>query len=115
MSGPSWAKAPDFAGQPGRIDAVRAQTAVDKQNYLDSGMQPMQCRTCATNVLVRKNSFKHTSVQWTTEPERTCPVFRDAAAQGTGAPRPDSCAQLQASINRAVVEGLIEVRDRDGR
>lgn len=77
-----WAKAPDFAGQPARLEAIHAQTLADKANYLDDGMNEVECRTCGTCVLVRKNSLKHTSVQWTDDPAKTCPTFRDAVGEG---------------------------------
>ena len=107
-----WAKAPDFAGQPARLEAIHAQTLADKANYLDDGMNEVECRTCGTCVLVRKNSLKHTSVQWTDDPAKTCPTFRDAVGEGQSTALREGCPRLWDSINHAVMEGFIDVRDR---
>ncbi|MDI9977925.1 MULTISPECIES: hypothetical protein [Rhodococcus] len=107
-----WAKAPDFAGQPARLEAIHAQTMADKANYLDDGMNEVECRTCGTCVLVRKNSLKHTSVQWTDDPAKTCPTFRDAVGEGQSTALREGCPRLWDSINHAVMEGFIDVRDR---
>ncbi|AWG97660.1 hypothetical protein [Rhodococcus ruber] len=104
----SWAKAPDFAGQPARVEAVRAQTAIDKINYLDSGLHEVQCRECGTCVLVRKNSFDHTSVQWREDPAAVCPNFRGSEVPGA---LRDGCPQLRASIEQAVLDGRITIPD----
>ena len=63
----SWAKAPDFEGDPVRSAAVRAQTAADRHSYTQAGMQPVRCASCAVRVLVRAHSPQHTSVQWPPE------------------------------------------------
>ena len=55
-----WAKAPDFAGQTERLEAIAAQTIEDKHEYLDSGLQEVDCKACGACVLVRKNTYKHT-------------------------------------------------------
>lgn len=108
----TWAKAPDFAGQPARVEAIAAQTEVDKHNYLDSGLRSVECRTCGTCVLVRKNSMKHTSIQWTSDPATSCPTFKDWAAGGNDPALQDGCPKLQNSIEHAVLEGLLDVRDQ---
>ncbi|MGW0183582.1 hypothetical protein, partial [Nocardia sp. NPDC003345] len=78
----SWAKAPDFADQPARRDAVRAQTVVDKERYLEGGLTPLRCQACHAEVLVRKSSSRQTSVQWTGNPADQCPVFAELSANG---------------------------------
>ncbi|NIL76120.1 hypothetical protein [Rhodococcus sp. B10] len=98
-----WAKAPDFADDPSRVEEIHAQTIRDKENYLDSRLAPVECRTCGTCVLVRKNSAKQTSVQWTSRPSETCPVFREAGDSATQ----DSCPRMQESIDAAVLVGRI--------
>ncbi|MFC4377085.1 hypothetical protein ACFO5K_23660 [Nocardia halotolerans] len=103
---PTWAKAPDFADQPARQAAVRAQTTVDKQRYLDDGLTPLRCRTCRAEVLVRKASAHQTSVQWTEAPAARCPVF---AEMGPRPGRPESCPSLDSSIAQAVEEGVLDV------
>ena len=83
----TWAKSPSFADQPDRVEAIATQTAIDKINYLDSGLSEVACHSCGTCVLVRKNSFRQTSVQWQSDPNVTCPVFRDTDAP-RGLPQP---------------------------
>ncbi|MEV0688069.1 hypothetical protein AB0I35_29795 [Nocardia sp. NPDC050378] len=105
----SWAKAPDFADQPARRAAVRAQTALDQQRYLDEGLTPLRCQACSTEVLVRKASAHQTSVQWTERPDTHCPVFARLSADGARPGRPESCPSLEKSIKWAVEEGVLEV------
>ncbi|GAA4490227.1 hypothetical protein GCM10023094_53110 [Rhodococcus olei] len=106
----TWSKAPDFADSPARVEAVRAQTAVDLHTYLEDGLQEVECRACGTCVLVRKNSYKHTSIQWQADPASACPEFTRSGGR-TGSPQ--TCPRLLASINHAVMEGIIEVRDTE--
>ncbi|MFI5715267.1 hypothetical protein [Nocardia sp. NPDC051750] len=106
---PSWAKAPDFADQPARRDAVRAQTVVDRERYLEEGLTPLRCQACHTEVLVRKSSSRQTSVQWTGNPATQCPVFAELSAKGCGPGRPDTCERLQKTIKWAVDEGVLDV------
>ncbi|MBB5913269.1 hypothetical protein BJY24_002136 [Nocardia transvalensis] len=101
-----WAKAPDFADRPERREQVRAQTVVDKKRYLEDGLTPVGCRSCGTEVLVRKASSHQKSVQWTVNPADHCPVFKELA-RGPG--RPDSCPALEEAIDRAVDEGVLRV------
>ncbi|NKS72846.1 hypothetical protein GS966_23740 [Rhodococcus hoagii] len=102
----TWAKAPSYADSPARVEAVRAQTAVDQHNYLEQGLQEVQCRACGTCVLVQKNSFKHTSIQWQGNPAEVCPEF--TAAGGRAGSR-QTCPRLLSSIQHAVMEGILEV------
>lgn len=106
---PTWAKAPDFADQPARQAAVRAQTAVDKQRYLDEGLTPLRCQACQAEVLVRKASAHQTSVQWAERPDTHCPIFAQLTAHGARPGRPESCPSLDKSIERAIDEGVLEV------
>lgn len=111
-----WAKSPDFAGRPDRVEAIATQTAIDKINYLDSHQHKVTCDECGTCVLVRKNSFKHTSVQWQRDPAEVCPVLRDTAAPvGTAISPREGCPNLRASIERAVLDGTIPVPDSNSR
>lgn len=108
-SATTWAKAPTFANDPARVEAVRAQTIADKANYMDE-MSPVECRTCGTCVLVRKNSFQHTSIQWTSDPADSCPHYAEASSIASRTARP-TCPRLKASIEHAVLEGLLHVPD----
>ncbi|MFQ6399050.1 hypothetical protein ACLMAJ_37140 [Nocardia sp. KC 131] len=105
----TWAKAPDFADQPARRAEVQAQTVVDKQRYLEEGLTPLRCQSCQSEVLVRKGSSHQTSVQWTENPAARCPVFAKLSAEGYGPGRPETCAQLEKTIKRAVDEGVLKV------
>lgn len=107
----TWAKAPDFAGSPARVEAVRQQTDADKRTYLESGMRPVECRTCGTCVLARKNSYKHTSIQWTLDPTTSCPQYAKNADGRPGLR--ETCSRLRSSIDHAVMEGILEVIGRD--
>ena len=69
-------------------------------------MQPLACRLCGNQVLVKKNSLAHTAVQWT-EATR-CTEFALAPDLTTRAMRP-TCSAMRASIETAVVAGHIEV------
>lgn len=109
----TWAKAPDFADQPGMAARIRAETVADKQLYNSGGMQPVDCTACGTRVLVKKNSLKHTSVQWQTDPAASCPVLRAGADAGRPTARQESCPRLRASISYAVSEGLLDVGDSE--
>lgn len=100
------AKSPSFADQPDRVEAIAAQTAIDKINYLDSGLSEVECHNCGTCVLVRKNSFRQTSVQWQSDPNVTCPpVFRDTdranapreAAQTCGPASSRRCSTVRST------------------
>ncbi|HLS77345.1 MAG TPA: hypothetical protein VK083_11195 [Nocardia sp.] len=105
----TWAKAPDFADQPERRAAVQAQTALDRQRYLEDGMTPLHCQGCHTRVLVRKYSAHQTSIQWTEPPKTHCPVFARLAEEGARPGRPETCGQLEKTIKWAVDEGVVEV------
>ncbi|MEU1429577.1 hypothetical protein ACFRAQ_31310 [Nocardia sp. NPDC056611] len=107
----TWAKAPDFADRPEQRAQVRAQTVVDKEHYMESGLTPIACQTCGTQVQVRKHSHNQKTVQWTTDPAATCPVFRKLAESGPTTGKPDSCPNLEKTIDHAVAEGILGVDD----
>ncbi len=106
----TWAKAAVFTDQRERAQ-LHAETAADKQLYTADGLQPVDCRTCGTRVLVKKNSTQHTSIQWTTDPVSSCPEMRAGVQAGRASAEQDTCPKLRASIDYAVAEGLLEVGD----
>lgn len=88
-------------GEPTR----RAETLADRRRFLTEGLVPVACRSCGTEVLARKNSLDHTSIQWTSDPARSCPVFAELVAAGGSTALLDSCARLSDSIAQAAQDG----------
>ncbi|WP_067531376.1 hypothetical protein [Nocardia crassostreae] len=107
----TWAKAPDLSDRPEQQAQVRAQTVLDKEHYMESGLTPLACQTCGTQVLVRKHSAQQKTVQWTVNPADHCPVFRKMAEAGPIFGKPDSCPNLEKTIEHALAEGMLEVDD----
>ncbi|MFE0023929.1 hypothetical protein [Amycolatopsis sp. NPDC059021] len=79
--------------------------------FLTAGLRPHECRSCGTCVLVKKNSIQHTSIQWTTDAGRSCPVFAEQAASGAQTALLDTCSRLSESIDDAVRDGTLAVSD----
>ncbi|WP_326569804.1 hypothetical protein VSH64_01760 [Amycolatopsis rhabdoformis] len=79
--------------------------------FLTAGLRPHECRSCGTIVLVKKNSLAHTSIQWTTDASRSCPVFAAHVAAGRHPALLDTCEKLADSISDAVADGRLTVRD----
>lgn len=77
-------------------------------------MQPLRCSECRAQVLVRKNSWEHTEVQWNAQARSLCHEFGSASASASGR-RPGapvlSCSAMEADLTRAAAEGLIDVLD----
>ncbi|MGC7097865.1 hypothetical protein ACPZ19_24610 [Amycolatopsis lurida] len=80
-------------------------SAEETREFLSGGLAPVGCRTCAVRVLVKKNSPKHTSIQWTTD-SSACPVY---AASDRPAALQDTCPELQRSIDEDVRAGALGV------
>ena len=89
--------------------ARAAETSADKRLYVEAGLTPLRCRACGTEVLVKKNSDKHTSVQWTGDPVASCPEFAEAAAAGRRSAELLGCGRLKESIAAAVEAGELTV------
>lgn len=73
--------------------------------FLTGGLRPHTCSTCGTCVLVKKNSWKHTSIQWISDAASSCPVFAEHAAAGENTALLDTCERLTASIAESVRSG----------
>lgn len=73
-------------------------------------MQPLRCSDCMAQVLVKKNSWEHTEVQWNQQARQQCHEFGSGAVapRRPGAPLP-TCPSMVATITRAAAEGLIDV------
>ncbi|MQA61519.1 MAG: hypothetical protein GEU86_08485 [Actinophytocola sp.] len=85
----------------------------DRREFLTGGLRPLACRTCGTEVLVRKNSPQHTSIQWTSDPAASCPVYAERVAAGGTTALLDTCERLADSIAHAATEGEIEAAGGD--
>jgi hypothetical protein len=106
--GGSWSKAPAFADDPERAAAVREATEADKNRYLTSGLQPVDCRFCHVTVNVKRLGPGHTAVQWNTEASQRCAYFAELRVNGSDSARTKSCPKLGDSIDHAVAEGCLE-------
>jgi len=98
-----WAKAPEHRDPAG--------TLADTRVFLESGLTPVRCGGCASEVLVRKSSQHQTSVQWRSDPATSCPEFAARVAAGELSARIDTCPKLRDAIERAVVTGVVAVPD----
>lgn len=104
----SWSKAPDFTSDPDRAAAVREATARDRDRYLNSGLEPVDCRFCHVTVNVKKLGPGHTAVQWNTAASSRCAFFAEMRASGGHSATAKSCPKLSDSIKHAVAEGCLE-------
>jgi len=75
----------------------------------EAGLRPVGCARCGAVVQVAKFSWQHTSVQWSLAAVRACAEFSARAAAGEPSALVDTCASLRDSIDRAVLEGRLEV------
>lgn len=75
----------------------------------EAGFRPVDCARCGAVVQVAKFSRQHTSVQWSLAAVRACAEFSARAAAGEPSALIDTCASLRDSIDRAVLEGRLEV------
>jgi hypothetical protein len=85
-------------------------TAADKRLYVEIGLVPVECSSCGVEVGVKKNSRKHTSVQWNAAAMAGCEAF--AAHRSAGATTVLlGCPRLKDSIEVAVQAGALVVPD----
>lgn len=83
------------------------ETAADKRLYVEIGLTPVRCDTCGVEVGVKKNSRKHTSVQWTASAMAGCQAFAVTGALGVSL----GCPRLRDCITEAVRAGNLVVPD----
>lgn len=107
FTGSGWAKAPDYTGDPERLAAIAQATARDKQHYLRGGMAELECRTCHADILVKKTSPHHTSVQWNDDALARCTEIAAIREQGGNPALLPTCPRLSASIDHGVAEGIV--------
>jgi hypothetical protein len=94
---------------PPRASGANGQRPGRRADERDVRFQPVSCDRCAAAVLVAKFSLQHTSVQWSQDSVRACAEFSARAATGEQTALIASCASLRDSIDRAVMEGRLEV------
>jgi hypothetical protein len=104
----SKSKSRDFANDPRRAAAVAETTRADRERYLTSGLQPVDCRFCHITVTVKRLGPGHTAVQWNTEAAQRCAHFAEVRESGGDTARTRSCPRLSDSIEHAVAEGYLE-------
>ena len=93
---------------PQRSAALREATQRDRERYLTSGLQSVDCRFCHVSVLVKKLGPGHTSVQWNSDATQRCAYFAEVRESGGQTARSRSCPRLADSIEHAVAEGILE-------
>jgi hypothetical protein len=92
------------------LEARRRETADDRRLYVEIGLTPIVCAACGVEALVKKNSQKHTSVQWTAAGVAACPEISVARAADPTA-LVLGCPKMTASIEDAVRSGVVVVPD----
>jgi hypothetical protein len=107
-NGGSWSKSRDFADDPQRAAAVAEASRADRERYLTSGLQPVDCRFCHVTVTVKRLGPGHTAVQWRTEASQRCAYFAEVRQSGGDTARTRSCPKLGDSIEHAVAEGYLD-------
>lgn len=104
----TWSKAPNFASDPVRAEAVREATRRDRERYLNAGLVSVDCRFCHVSVSVKKLGPAHTSVQWNSDAARRCAYFTEVRESGGDPARARACPKLTDSIKHAVAEGVLD-------
>jgi hypothetical protein len=110
-NGDPWSKSRDFADDPQRAAGVAEASRADRERYLTSGLQPVDCRFCHVTVTVKRLGPGHTAVQWNTEASQRCAHFAEVRASGGDTARTKSCPRLSDSIEHAVAEGYVNALD----
>ena len=93
------------------LTSRQLETEADKRLYTELGLTSITCQTCGVEVAVKKNSQRHTSVQWTAEAVAGCEEL-GALEQASSALRL-GCSKLKASIDAAVRDGVVVVPGDD--
>jgi hypothetical protein len=69
----------------------------------------VECGRCGAAVQVAKFSAQQTSVQWSPASVLGCAEFTERAAAGEQSALIDTCAAMRDSIDRAVLQGHLEI------
>ena len=106
MPGPRQPGSPLREGSPRRAARPLQAGGSDERR---TGYRWVGCDRCGAAVQVAKFSPQHTMVQWNPESVRACAEFTAGAADGKPSALIEGCASLRDSIERAVLEGRLEV------
>ena len=88
-----------------------ADTVEDQRRYTSARLVEVSCLDCLAAVGVKKNSERHTSIQWTAGARDHCPeLSRRTGVRDTH----PACPQMLASIEAAAREGRIPIGAEDG-
>ena len=90
------------------------ETLEDQRLYTRARLTEVACLDCLARVGVKKNSEHHTSIQWDTDSLEACAEFQKMSSEPGGRHVYASCSRLRSSIDRAVVEGDLEIGALDG-
>lgn len=93
---------------------TRPETEEDRELYLRARLVEVACQDCLARVQVKKNSERHTSIQWTGGALAQCTEFARLEAQPSGRSIREVCPRLRASIDQAVAAGEISIGATDG-
>jgi hypothetical protein len=99
-----------WAAEATGLNDRERETLADKRLYVEVGLVPVQCATCGVEVGVKKNSSRHTSIQWTGAAVRQCQEFAAGTGERSGGLQL-GCERLRASIEAAVDAGRLVVPD----
>ncbi|MBV8930115.1 MAG: hypothetical protein JO152_13415 [Mycobacteriaceae bacterium] len=94
--------------EPRSVAELMEATERDRERYLKSGLQPVDCRFCHVSVLVKKLGPGHTSVQWNADAAKRCAYFDEVRSTGGITARSRACPRLADSIEHAIAEGILE-------
>lgn len=99
-----------LANETAGLTERQRETAAEVRRYVEEGLAPVGCESCGVQAMVRKNSRKHTSVQWTPRAVAACPEISAARRAD-----PDAlvlgCPRMKHSIEQAVRAGQVMVPD----
>jgi hypothetical protein len=93
-----------------RLTDRQRETAEDRRLYVEIGFVPITCAACGVEALVKKNSRRHTSVQWTAAGVAGCPKIAAARADNPNG-LVLGCPELSETIEQAVRDGTVVVPD----
>ncbi len=87
----------------------RLAAAGERPDERRTGYRRVECDRCGAAVQVAKFSPQHTIVQWSPESVRACAEFTAGPPAAEPSALIDGCASLRDSIDRAVLQGRLEV------